>query len=48
VDSVLGHYRTAAGYRTYPALSPVDKGRLQSRLSALAESLTGLPAIFAR
>jgi iron uptake system component EfeO len=48
VDRVLGRYRTAAGYRPYPALAPADGMRLGSGLNALAESLSRLSGTFAR
>lgn len=45
VDRMIGKYRTAAGYRPYPALSATDRAALQARLSLLAESLARLPAV---
>lgn len=48
VGATLARYRTAAGYRAYPALSPADRLRLQGELSALAESLSALPGLLTR
>jgi iron uptake system component EfeO len=48
VDRTIAKYRTPAGYRLYPALTPTDRATLQARLSALAELLTGLSADFER
>jgi iron uptake system component EfeO len=48
VDHTIAKYRTPAGYRPYPALSAADRTLLQSQLSALAETLSGLSGVFER
>jgi iron uptake system component EfeO len=48
VERTLARYRTAAGYRPYPALSPADRLLLEAQLSALAESLSALPGLVTR
>lgn len=48
VERTLGQYRTAAGYRPYPALSTTDRAALQAQLTSLAETLSALSAILTR
>jgi iron uptake system component EfeO len=48
VERTLGKYRTAAGYRPYPALSTTDRAALQAQLTSLAETLSALSAILTR
>jgi len=48
VDRTITRYRTSAGYRLYPALTATDRTVLRAQLSALAETLTRLSAVFER
>jgi iron uptake system EfeUOB component EfeO/EfeM len=48
LDHTVSRYRTSAGYRPYPALSPADRTLMGSQLSVLAEALTGLSAVLDR
>jgi iron uptake system component EfeO len=45
-NRMIGKYRTAGGYRPYPALSASDRAALQAQLSMLAESLARVSAVF--